>query len=164
MSNILSAWEVYDDMVGALSWLDHEDIGDEGDVIYPNFKGLWILNVTLLRTIGHVLDKVDKKKNPILGKIIDDKYQEWKADKDKNVIYWDFICEERNSILKEYEIGIVFRYENDRWEVYYKDDYENNALDYIHAAERWWKQQLKEIENTYDSEKSKSRYRSSPAE
>jgi len=156
MSNILSAWEVYDDMVGALFWLASEDIGDGEDIIHPNFKVLWILIVTLLRTIGHVLEKVDKKKNPILRKIIDDKYQEWKADKDKNAIYWDFICEERNSILKEYEIGIDYKYENDGWEVYYKDDDENNALDYIHAAEHWWKQQLKEIENTYDSESRKA--------
>ena len=32
-------------------------------------------------------------------------YASWKSDRQSNAIFWDFIEEERNQVLKQYEIG-----------------------------------------------------------
>jgi len=68
------------------------------------FRVLWVAAIALVRAVGHVLEKVDPGENPALSAAIKSAYEEWKADKPKNAIYWDFIREERNRTLKEYEI------------------------------------------------------------
>lgn len=69
-----------------------------------DFRVSWIALVTLLRAVGHVLDKVDRSASPVVSKAID---EQWKLikDKEKNKIYWQFIKEERDAALKTYELG-----------------------------------------------------------
>jgi hypothetical protein len=54
--------------------------------------------VTLLRTVGYVLDKVDSLSDPLLKQIID---KEW--EKPKPTIFGKFIEAERNNIIHEYK-------------------------------------------------------------
>jgi len=59
-------------------------------------------SVALLRSVGHVLRFVDRKKSP-LRQAIDNHWKALEAGKanKKPKIFWEFICEERNLILKE---------------------------------------------------------------
>lgn len=59
----------------------------------------------LLRTVGHVLEKVDGARSPQLRAAIDREWERVKARRAENLIFHAFIEEERNSIAKEYEIG-----------------------------------------------------------
>ena len=62
----------------------------------------------LLRTVGHVLEKVDRKDSPQHMAAIDAAYGRWRADRSKYALFWDFIENERNRILKEYDQNIVY--------------------------------------------------------
>ena len=59
--------------------------------------------MVLLRAVGHVLDKVDASRDPVLAKAVATWWVELKQSKPEPRIYWGFIDEERNSILKEYK-------------------------------------------------------------
>lgn len=60
----------------------------------------WTASLSLLRSVGHVLHKVDSKTSPRHKDII---AKWWTANKaNKNSIFHDFIDCERNAILKEY--------------------------------------------------------------
>lgn len=76
--------------------------GEEGVI---EWRLLWILVIVLLRTVGHVLDKVDGKADRRVGILSKGLYKEWQRG-DENAIFRDFIERERNSILKEYEISM----------------------------------------------------------
>ena len=73
-----------------------------------DFRLSWITIVTLLRAVGHVLDKVDgdSKKNPKLSKVIREKYQEIKKSQPEPKIFWKFIDEHRNSVIKTYKFQV----------------------------------------------------------
>jgi hypothetical protein len=63
----------------------------------------WVTVVALLRAVGHVLKNVDGEEDSKLRKII---AVEWKAlinGKPEPHIFWDFIENERNTIIKEYK-------------------------------------------------------------
>ena len=62
--------------------------------------------LALVRAVGHVLDKMDANENgPRPG--LEVAYAKWKANRDEHRIFWEFIEEERNNILKEYTFGFV---------------------------------------------------------
>lgn len=65
----------------------------------------WIAVVTLLRAVGHVLTKVDSQTERVRT-VSDRLYQEWRSDDPAHEIFREFVEKERNSVLKEYAIGI----------------------------------------------------------
>ena len=70
------------------------------------WKLRWFTAVSLLRCVGHVLEKVDGTSGDAAMKnAIDDAWKRWKRDRTANVIFWDFIEKERNSALKEFTFG-----------------------------------------------------------
>lgn len=69
------------------------------------FRVLWVASVTICRAVGHVLQKVDSSTSPRLKLAISQAYSSWKADPESNRIFFDFIENERNSVLKEYKFG-----------------------------------------------------------
>jgi len=71
------------------------------------FRVLWVASLTLLRSIGHVLQKIDGKSSPEMGDLVAQHYDYLKAQRDRPSIFWDFIEAERNMLLKEYEIGFL---------------------------------------------------------
>ncbi|MBM3130952.1 MAG: hypothetical protein FJ009_20280 [Chloroflexi bacterium] len=79
----------------------------ESETNESNFRVLWVAGIALARAVGHVLDKVDSKQDKKLGTIIARLYDAWKRDKTGNKIYWEFIKDERNRVLKEYEVGFL---------------------------------------------------------
>ncbi len=66
-------------------------------------KIMWFAALAMLRSIGHVLRKVDAK---ALGepfqRLLEQRFQAWKGDP----MFCNFIERERNSILKEYDSSL----------------------------------------------------------
>jgi hypothetical protein len=65
----------------------------------------WAGALALLRAVGHVLHKVDGA-DPKTHRLIDIAYDRWKAQRKENAIFWEFIEQERNNILKEYRFNL----------------------------------------------------------
>lgn len=60
----------------------------------------WILNTTLLRAVGHILDSVDGNKSSALRQAIKERWPILKQD----ALFKDFIEDTRNNVLKEYTL------------------------------------------------------------
>ncbi len=71
------------------------------------FRLYWAAGVALTRAAGHVLQKVDGEQDASIKHAVPLAYAAWKADKQANAIFWDFLEQERNQILKEYEAGFL---------------------------------------------------------
>jgi hypothetical protein len=89
-----AAREVVEDCRGAIDGLVN---GIQGRA----WRRQWILSITLLRAIGHVLDNVDGAGSPAARTAIDAWWASVKATRPP--IFWQFIDVERNSILKTYQ-------------------------------------------------------------
>jgi len=61
--------------------------------------------MTLLRAVGHVLDNVDGKRSPALRGAVDTWWKEMKRSKPEPAIFWGFIEDARNLLIKEYALG-----------------------------------------------------------
>jgi len=59
--------------------------------------------MALLRAVGHVLKKADGAQSPAARGIIDNAWKELKMS--NPAIFWNFVEQERNNILKSYEFG-----------------------------------------------------------
>ena len=77
----------------------------EGEEDLGRWRVHWAGAMALVRAVGHVLTKEDGK-NPARRPFIDAAYSRWKVDRSSNRIFWDFINEERNNILKQYQFNI----------------------------------------------------------
>jgi hypothetical protein len=77
----------------------------EAETSSENLRVLWVGGVALARAVGHVLQKVDGERDAEVKKAVSTAYASWKSDRAANAIFWDFIEEERNQVLKQYEIG-----------------------------------------------------------
>ena len=80
----------------------------EAETDDTEFRILWVAGIALARAVGHVLDKVDRKQNDRTKRVISNAYASWRRDKEGNKVFWEFIEDERNRVLKEYELGFLF--------------------------------------------------------
>lgn len=78
----------------------------EDETGWDEWRIHWIAAVVLVRAIGHVLVKVDGGQSSEVKRIANELHKKWKLAGEDDVIFRDFIEEERNSILKEYEFGM----------------------------------------------------------
>ena len=62
----------------------------------------WAAAVSLLRSVGHVLEKVDAARDPAMADAVRAKYAALKVTRPEPAIFWEFIERERNNLLKEY--------------------------------------------------------------
>ena len=97
----LVARDVLIDCEKALEMLQEEESFDK-------FRVIWVAAIAQVRAVGHVLHKVDSERDPKLKKIIEEAFHGWKKNKEDNAIFWDFVENERNSVLKQYEFGFLF--------------------------------------------------------
>ncbi|NMM29223.1 MAG: hypothetical protein HHJ12_18590 [Glaciimonas sp.] len=74
----------------------------ETEVGHIEWRLYWILAVVFLRSVGHVLDKVDGSNDLDLKKEANALFKSWQIG-NEHEIFRSFIDCERNSILKEYE-------------------------------------------------------------
>jgi hypothetical protein len=83
----------------------HSLLETESDNV--RFRVIWVSGVALLRSVGHVLKGVDSKRDPRTREAIDEAWERWSSDRETIAVFWEFIQEERNNILKEYEFGFM---------------------------------------------------------
>lgn len=88
---------VLEDCRLTLGLLDH--VQSEG-----MFRVLWVALVTLLRAVGHVLDKVDGNADPAMRRAVDEAWKACQERREADRIFWAFIDHERNAVLKTYEM------------------------------------------------------------
>ena len=95
------------------------------------------------------------------------RWQDWKANKDENAIFWNFIEAERNNLLKEYKFGVEaepiylaleeggrllteegapLRMEEDFFRLSHVGFENKEGRDVIDEAIKWWRKQLDAIE------------------
>ncbi len=124
-----------------------------------SFRVLWVAGIALARAVGHVLQKVDGKQDSAVRAAIETAYASWKADRPSNAIFWNFIEEERNQVLKQYEVGF-FAGPVDivaEGQVYTLDDHlfcpitdgpfaGEDCRDILEQAIEWWERQLAAVE------------------
>jgi hypothetical protein len=91
-----AARDVLNDCRDALAEFEH---GAQGS----KWRRWWIMNMALLRAVGHVLQKVDGKRSHAAKRAIAEAWPEIQAAK----IFSEFIERERNNVLKTYELGAV---------------------------------------------------------
>jgi hypothetical protein len=91
-----AAREVLADCRGAL-----EELVD--GVQGPTWRRRWIIAVVLLRAVGHVLEKVDGARSDKHKVEISRWWARLNSAKPNPAIFWLFIEEERNTIVKEYQ-------------------------------------------------------------
>lgn len=83
--------------------LVHGMMEDETDP--DRFRVLWVGAVSLLRAVGHVLDKVDGV-DPVLKASSSRAFRRWKDISQGHTIFTEFIEKSRNLVLKEYEFQV----------------------------------------------------------
>jgi hypothetical protein len=69
------------------------------------FRSRWVAAVTLLRAVGHVLEKVDSKRDSAMAAAIREAHARLKSSKPEPRVFWEFIDAERNNVLKAYRFG-----------------------------------------------------------
>ncbi len=70
------------------------------------FRVSWFSIVALLRSVGHVLDKVDSHQSIEMKSAISKIWKKIQETKPEPTIFWGFINSERNRFLKEYQHSI----------------------------------------------------------
>lgn len=65
----------------------------------------WLAVVAILRAVGHVAEAVDGRTDPHLRQAVDAEFAELRRTKPDPNIYWGFIVDERNRVLKEMTLG-----------------------------------------------------------
>lgn len=133
----LAAWEPFWEVLGIYFSFNHQEIDDE----HPEWRMMWLSQVTLLRVIGHVLAKVDIDISAAHKVTIDAKWAEWKAQRAHHWVFWDFIEDERNNLLKAYQFGV----EVDGHGLFH-DTLDMDGHELLREAIYWWRDQLEEIE------------------
>jgi hypothetical protein len=159
----IAAREVLEDCRGALAELVD---GVQG----RQWRRRWIIAVVLLRAVGHVLEKVDGARSTQLRAEISRWWDNLKTTKPRPEIFWLFVEEERNTIVKEYQTnagqgvtvqlsGIELNMQTGEQKVdppkpaiyhytmnagHFKD---RDQRELIAQAIRWWESQLDEIDN-----------------
>jgi hypothetical protein len=79
----------------------------ELEVDSVRFRVIWIAAISLTRAIGHILEKIDSQTSVQMKDAVSSIYTEWKKQRVKNKIFFDFIKPERDLVLKEYEFGFL---------------------------------------------------------
>ena len=82
----------------------------EVEIDPDQFRVLWVGALSLLRAVGHVLDKVDAV-DPSLKASSSKSFKQWKDVSSGHAIFTEFIEKSRNLALKEYEF-LVDQQEN----------------------------------------------------
>jgi hypothetical protein len=90
---------------------DCESLVDEfrDDAVYLKHRFKWVAAMALLRTVGHVLAKVDATSSASAKRAIDKAWQKLCSSNPEPKIFWRFIEEGRNLVLKEYQLGVITR-------------------------------------------------------
>jgi hypothetical protein len=96
----LAAWGPLNDCKAALELLKKDRMDS------PIWRLHWVTCLTLLRAVGHVLDKKDGNKSAKHREAVQAAWADWKKNENGNAIVRRFIEAERNNLLKQYKFGV----------------------------------------------------------
>ncbi|KJC40670.1 hypothetical protein UB31_27580 [Bradyrhizobium sp. LTSP849] len=133
----LKAWKPFYECVGILFQLQNSDLDDD----HPEWRIYWFAGLALLRTVGHVLDKIDGTTSDQHRRIINATWESWKRNRAENAIFWDFVEQERNNLLKTYEFGVEI---DDEGLLHKESGRDGGQL--FREAVYWWRFQLEKLE------------------
>lgn len=136
----LKAWEAFYDARGIFFNLSHLEVEEE---LYEWRIG-WIAGVSILRSIGHILAKVDAVSSQANKTAIDLWWSEIKSQKADDHIFWGFIDKERNNILKTYKFRIEPQVEDGELSMIYDQRYD--AVSLFRQSVYWWGNELLKLE------------------
>ncbi len=117
------------------------------------WRPLWVMTVALLRAVGHVL--AARVEDPAMQAAIQAEWESLKQSKPKPKIFWEFIEQERNLVLKEYvsdaATNVTIHVGSGRpatYEYVMKDGpyAGQDARDVVAEAITWWEQYLDRID------------------
>lgn len=153
MAHPCAARAVLRDLAQAVEMLEDEAQNDR-------FRILWVGAVALARAVGHVLKKVDGE-DPLFAKAVETLWASWKADPEEHAIFWEFIEQERNNVLKTYELGYeegdipvvagghVFELDENIYRPLLEGRWAGeDGRDILRLAIEWWSRQLEYVEGT----------------
>ncbi len=146
----LKGWQPFWDCVAILFQFENSDVAD-GDEELPEWRMYWVAGIALLRTIGHVLAKVDSQTSAKHSQEIDDLWTRLKSDREASWIFWEFIEKERNNLLKTYSFGARIEWDEDGYCCVISEDGED-AFQLFRQAVYWWRHQLMELEDNLSKE------------
>jgi hypothetical protein len=131
----LKAWQPFWDCVDILFIFQNSDVADSNEEL-PEWRLYWIAGISLLRTIGHVLAKVDAKSSAQHSQAIGGLWKQLQSDRKGSWIFWEFIEKERNNCLKTYSFGA--RLVQDEGEVCVQYENGDDAFQLFRQAVYWW--------------------------
>ena len=137
----LAAWGPYGVCVNVLFDLQNSEVE-------PRWHGWlipWVAGLTLLRATGHVLAKVDATKSSKHKSEIKSLWRAWTDHRAENWVFWDFIEEERNNVVKEFEFGFQIEPYSEP-EEYEVENAVYEKIELFREAVYWWRHQLRAIE------------------
>ena len=65
----------------------------------------WVNAIMLLRAVGHILESVDSELNAAYRTVMARRWNALRATQPEPIIFWGFICAERNNLVKEYRLA-----------------------------------------------------------
>lgn len=139
----LKAWEPFWDCVGVLFHFQNSDIVD-GDEELREWKFYWVSGLALLRIVGHVLANVDARTSPKHAEAVGGLWAKLKADRESSSIFWDFIEQERNNLLKTYTFGAKLSSDEHGYFIEFSDG--QDAFQLFREAVYWWRHHLEMLE------------------
>jgi hypothetical protein len=89
-----------------LDWCRHAHQKMGSDLTVPDWVLIWAGTIALLRAVGHVLDKEDAKSDARLKKAQSDWWTGLNNTKPDPSIFWQFIEEDRNLLLKKAKLTV----------------------------------------------------------
>lgn len=145
----LNAAEPWDFTRHLLFEIQNSDIDDE----HPEWMTTWFAGVALLRTIGHVLRNLDRKRGPHFQHVIDTFWADIKSNRITHWIFFDFIERERNNILKEFSFGASLPTDPDDTRILVYDSHSDwDAAQLFREAVYWWRAQLEHMEREINNQ------------
>lgn len=140
----LKAWAPLWDCISILFQFQNSDVAD-GEEELPEWRIYWVAGLALLRTVGHVLAKVDAKTSPNHASAISALWKNLQADRRAAAIFWDFIERERNNLLKTYSFGARLAWGEDQY-AYVEFEDGLDAFELFREAVYWWRHHLMALE------------------
>ncbi|MBB3174933.1 hypothetical protein FHR90_002780 [Endobacter medicaginis] len=141
----LKAWLPLWDCISILFLFQNSDVADGEDEL-PEWRIYWVAGLALLRTVGHVLAKVDAKISPEHAEAIAALWKGFQDDRSKSAIFWTFIDRERNNLLKTYSFGAKLAWD-DNQDAYVEFEGGLDAFDRFREAVYWWRHHLMALEH-----------------
>jgi len=153
--------QVYYDCIKAKKMLQsYIESGQKEEV-----RVLWVSCITLLRSIGYVLHKLDTQKSQKLKDEVESRWDSWKQEE----IFLNFIEGQRNNTIKEYAFSVFLTYQGQQLAyqgeplIYnmevtdlineFINNIEEEGIDLISnldEALQWWNQKLFEVESAVE--------------